>query len=153
MHLDVQFHQALQKVNGLERPTQWCANQARNHPDFYKGVLVINHLFRAVSIWAFLKYCQSPMKIKLAICFGGSLIYRLTVESNCAYKFALPAFFGGAALLTASRSAAKIMNRSALRTFKSLGHASLNMVPIAGYLVYITLTASYDVDNPKNRCH
>lgn len=152
MYIDQQFHKALMKINYLPDATKWCDQKAKEYPNVYKGVLVANHLFRAVAIWAFLKYNRSSMKVKLAMCFTGSMVYRLTVESNCAYKFALPAFFGGAALLTAGHTTAKILNGSAFRTFKSIGNATLNMVPITGYLAYIVLTTSYDVDHPKKTC-
>ncbi|MCB1106715.1 MAG: hypothetical protein KDK76_01300 [Chlamydiia bacterium] len=130
MSFDVQFHDALKRVNWVvEEPTKWCDVQAKEHPQLYKGVLVVNHLFRAVSLWAFLKYGKQSMTMKLTTCFLGSLGYRLTVESNCSYKFALPAFGGAVALLLAQRS-------------------YFGLIPLTAYFTYITLTTSYDVDHP-----
>ena len=81
------------------------------------------------------------------ICFAGSLFYRLTVETNCAYKFALPAFAGSIAFPIALPGLFNLINGIA---FVSLGHAgrySPLLIPLAAYLAYIVLTVSYDVDN------
>jgi len=44
---------------------------------------------------------SSPV-LACGVCWGGALLYRITVEGNCAFKFALPATFGGMALWAAS---------------------------------------------------
>ena len=92
------FHNQIAKYNLLETPTNQLEHYFKKHPEQYKGVLIVNHLFRAISMWAFLKYNRNPMQTKLFVCFAGSLVYRMTVEVNCAYKFALPALGGGCSL-------------------------------------------------------
>ena len=73
------------------------------------------------------------------ICFGGSLFYRLTVETNCAYKFSLPAFSGGLALLSVK---AILATRPALNSLPMIGSGFVFL----RYLSYIVLTVEYDVN-------
>jgi len=145
------FHQQVTKYNPLEAPTKQLEQYFKNHPEQYKGVMIANHLFRAVSMWAFLKYNRNPMQTKLLACFAGSLMYRMTVEVNCAHKFALPAFGGAVAFMMGSRSLTKVINGSAFYSLKALSKAFVSLIPMEGYFVYITLTTSHDVDHP--RCH
>ena len=79
-------------------------------------------------------------------------MYRMTVEVNCAYKFALPAFGGAVAFLMGSRSLTKVVNGAAFYSLKALSNAFVLLIPMAGYFVYITLTTSYDVDHPRSHC-
>jgi hypothetical protein len=44
------------------------------------------------------------------LCFVGSLFYRLSVEKNCAYKFALPAFAGSMAFMIALPALISMIN-------------------------------------------
>lgn len=146
------FHHQITKYNLLEKPTKLLGQYFKKHPEQYKGVLIMNHLFRATSMWAFLKYNRNPMGTKLLGCFAGSLAYRITVEVNCAYKFALPAFGGAVAFMMGSQSLAKVVNRSAFHSFKAFGNAFLSLTPMTGYFTYITLTTSYDVDQASCSC-
>ena len=93
------LHDFIENHNFLKGPTDRVDAYLRSHRTLYKVALVINHLFRSVAMAAFLSVMPFSMPINLAICFAGSLFYRLTVETNCAYKFALPAFGGSVALL------------------------------------------------------
>jgi hypothetical protein len=85
--------------------------------------------------------------INLAICLGASLFYRLTVENNCAYKFALPAFAGGAAILLAKAALVPLITGVALASIGAWALAGAAFIAITAYVVYIALTVSYDVDN------
>lgn len=94
----------MQKLQCL---SSW-ANQAKTYleqnPRLYKVTLLVNHLFRAVCMGALMFVLAEAFSPVLAcgVCLGGALLYRITVEGNCAFKFALPATFGGFALWTAS---------------------------------------------------
>ena len=142
------FHQQIAQYNLLKRPTRQVEQQFKKHPEQYKGVLIVNHLFRAISMWAFLKYNRNPMWTKLLACFAGSLAYRITVEVNCAYKFALPAFGGAVAFMMGT----KVINKTAFHSLKAFGNAFLSLTPMTGYFAYITLTTSYDVDHRPCSC-
>jgi len=146
------FHHQIAKYNPLETPTKQLEQYFKKHPEQYKGVLIANHLFRAISMWAFLKYNRNPMQTKLFVCFAGSLMYRMTVEVNCAYKFALPALGGAAAFMMGSRSLTKVVNGAAFYSLKAFSNAFASLIPMEGYFVYITLTTSYDVDHPRRHC-
>lgn len=138
MSLALSFHNFIEQYNVLTEPTQKIHQYLRAHPRLYKVALVINHLFRAVAMATFFAVCPGPLLISSSICFLGSLFYRLTVETNCAYKFALPAFVGGLAL------------RLSVMTFKHFSSweaVAGSSVSLSVYLAYVVLTVSYDVDS------
>ena len=151
MSLDVRFHRFIDHYNPLKAPTQYVERKAKENPFLFKGVIVMNHLFRAFSMWAFLKVHKASMRTKMVFCLAGSVGYRLTVETRCAYKFAIPSFAGAVAFLLGSKSLPRVINGAAFKSIKTLSNATLNLAPLGGYMVYIILTTSYDVDHP--RCH
>lgn len=158
MGLSVQFHNALEQVNVLKKPTETIKEYLTKHPTLYKIALLVNHLFRAAAMSFFMLALPFSLPINLALCFSASLFYRLTVEGNCSYKFALPAFAGAAAFPFAQAGYAELISRAA---FQSLGSfvASLGLLlPFTAYVAYIVLTVNYDVDQncpvfaPKKTC-
>src|ERR1700691_3172861 len=92
-----------EQFNILETPTRQVSDYLVQHPILYKAALVANHLFRAISMAAFTICLPFLIPVNLAICSAGSLFYRLTVETNCAYKFAMPAFKGSVAMSIAAK--------------------------------------------------
>lgn len=89
----------IQRTSILSKPTNDLHRFFESHKTLYKVVLFINHLFRAAAMGALLASMSFSWPAKLTICFSSSLFYRLTVETHCAYKFALPSFWGGLAYL------------------------------------------------------
>jgi hypothetical protein len=83
----------------------------------------------------------------IGICFAGSLFYRLTVETRCAYKFALPAFAGSLALPMGWEALAKLVQGAAFSSLRAFGAACANLAPCLGYMAYVVLTVDYDVDH------
>ena len=130
------FHNAIVRFNTLHTPTQKLNHYFRSHPTEYKVALLANHIFRAVSMTALMTTLPLSFLTGNALCLAGSLFYRLTVETNCAYKFALPAWAGSISLLLA---------KGALAT--TTLHAATCLVPLAAWSAYIVLTVSYDVDH------
>lgn len=115
----------------------------KSHPTIYKIALIVNHLFRAVMVAALMLMLPFSPWMSMAICLAGAIFYRLTVETNCAYKFALPAFAGGSALLIAKEACIQAIAQGALAAFASVAFASISL---CAYFAYIVLTVSYDVD-------
>ncbi len=84
--------------------------------------------------------------VKAAFSFSASLLYRLTVENNCAYKFALPAFAGSLALPIAKTALPKVINSVAFTSMKMFARTLGSLLPLTAYVAYIILTVSQDVD-------
>lgn len=141
------LHQCIERTNFLAKPTDKINEFLYKHRTLYKVVLIANHLFRAAAMLAFMLFLPFVPLANLAICLGGSLFYRLTVENNCAYKFALPAFAGATAALLAKTAWIPIITGVALSSIGAWALALASLVPITAYIVYIALTVSYDVDN------
>jgi hypothetical protein len=120
------LHTVIEQCNILQEPTRRIEEFLIAHPNLYKVVLLVNHVFRAVSMAAFRLALPCSGPLGLAVCFAGSLFYRLTVETHCAYKFALPAFAGSIAITMAT--------------------SCVSVVPLTAYVVYIVLTVNYDVN-------
>lgn len=113
----------------LEKATETVKEYLNDHPTLYKIALIVNHIFRAVSMGFFMMALPFSAPVSLAICAAASLFYRLTVEGNCTYKFALPAFAGALALQFAS------------------------IIPLTCYVAYIVLTVNDDVDQNCTKFH
>jgi len=141
MSLSARFHGVIDRVSPLNRLTDRATQYLRSHPTVYKLALLVNHLFRAVAMMGLMMMLPFCWPVNMAICFLGSLFYRLTVENNCAYKFALPAFAGGVAFPMAQPALVACVSG---RAFESL--AMLSAVPLAAYLAYVILTVDYDVN-------
>lgn len=144
--LSVRFHNCIERANCLTAPTKHLANFFDAHPTAYKIALIINHLFRAVMMVGLMFIPQVPLAISMGVCLVGSLFYRLTVERNCAYKFALPAFAGAAAFMLALPALINILNGGAFVSLSSTLQSGASLIPLAIYGTYIVLTVDYDVD-------
>lgn len=118
------FNEGIAKWNILEGPTEKLDEFFREHPNVFKVALIANHLFRAAAM-SFMMLAP----IGWPVCVLGSVFYRLTVEKNCAFKFALPSLAGGISFLMATAG------------------DILNFVPTAIYFSYVVLTVDYEVDN------
>jgi hypothetical protein len=141
--LEVTLHDFIEKHNVLARPTMKIQNWRMENPNLYAVVLLANHVFRAVSMFALSKVLIFPTPINFAICFAGSLFYRLTVEVNCAYKFALPAFAGSIAIA----SVHEMVHGVAFASLSESSRAFFFLAPLVAYASYICLTVSYDLDH------
>lgn len=142
---DVALHKCIEKNNVLQKPTENINTFFNKAPHFYKVALLVNHTFRALAMTAFCYMLPFAMPINIALCFGGSLFYRLTVETNCAYKFALPAFAGSIAIPLGIAGLANIIAGVALASITAFGVAVLAMLPLAAYITYVVATVNYDV--------
>src|SRR5579872_1993446 len=92
------LHHCINKCTVLQKPTEKIQEYFEQYPKLYKAALIVNHLFRAISMAAFRLFLPCAPLVSIGLCFASSLFYRLTVETHCAYKFALPAFAGSLAL-------------------------------------------------------
>ena len=146
----IKLHTVIEKFNPLNELTQDITKFLLVHPTLYKIALVVNHIFRAVTMAFFMHVLPFSLPVSGALCFGASLFYRLTVENNCAYKFALPAFIGGMTLPTARFGFAQLINSVALKNLAFFSHSIVFLMPVAVYLTYVVLTVDYDVNQ---RCH
>ena len=96
--------------------------------------------------------------VNLALCFSASLFYRLTVEGNCAYKFALPSFAGALTFPFARTAFADMISKAAFHSMNTFAVTLCSLLPFTAYLTYIVLTVNYDVDKnceflaPKRPC-
>jgi len=147
MSLDVTLHHCIERYNILQKPTEKIAEYFREHPNVYKVALLVNHIFRALAMAAFCSALPFSVPINIATCFVGSLFYRLTVETNCAYKFALPAFAGSIAIPMAASALTNIITGVALISITAFGLTLISLLPLATYVTYIVLTVNYDVNN------
>lgn len=147
MSFPTAFNDFIEDYNVLAEPTYQINDYFREHPTLYKVALLVNHIFRAVSMVGFELILPFSLPVNLLICFAGSLFYRLTVEKNCAYKFALPAFAGSVAIPLGLKALGDIINGVAFASIGAFAATAVLLVPITAYVAYIVLTVSYDVDN------
>lgn len=146
MSAALRFHNFIDKYNILHKPTEIVRDFLNNHLTFYKVVLVVNHIFRAVMMTALMLALPYSIPVKAAFSFSASLLYRLTVENNCAYKFALPAFAGSLALPIAKTALTKLISNTAFTSMNRFALTLGSLLPLTAYVAYIVLTVSHDVD-------
>ena len=128
------LHNFIVNHNVLTEPTNALEDFFAEHPTLRKIALIANHLFRAIAMLGLMIASPLPMLATSALCFIGSLFYRLTVEIHCAYKFALPAYAGSVAFCC--------LREAALTSLRAAW-----FLPLAAYVTYIVLTVDYDVDH------
>lgn len=85
----------LTDIEQLNVTAKHIGNYLEKNPALYKAVVVINHLFRAMLMAVFMVALPYGLAMSCAVSLGASLFYRLTIERNCAFKFALPSCLGG----------------------------------------------------------
>lgn len=147
----IRFHNCIERYNILNSATNRIAPFFNSHPTAYKIALIVNHLFRVAAMVGFMFIPGMPLIPGMAICVVGSVFYRLTVEKNCAYKFALPALFGAAAVMLAIPAVINLMHTAGATSILSGFKAGASFMPLAFYAIYIILTVSYDVDKTLGR--
>lgn len=145
MALDAVLHNAIENYNVLARPTEYISEKMRAHPNLYKLALLVNHIFRSAAMAGFMLFLPFSLPVNSLICLGGSLFYRLTVEINCAYKFALPAFAGSVAFLVGKTALAEVVSGAAFASINAFGAGFATLIPLCAYTAYIALTVNYDV--------
>lgn len=149
--LSVRFDNCIDRFNILKAPTECIANYFDTHPTAYKIALIMNHLFRAGMMVGIMFIPHLPLAAGMAICFAGSLFYRLTVERNCAYKFALPAFAGAAAFMLALPAFISMVNGTGFASVAVGFKTCASFIPLALYGAYILLTVNHDVNKTLAR--
>lgn len=147
MSYAIRLHNFIENYNVLTAPTNRTNQFLRKHRTLYKIALLANHIFRA-TMMTFLLLVR-PFGCPLSICFwlAGSIFYRLTVENNCAYKFALPSFAGGLAFHVGKPALHSLIQGSVFASQEALSRVFLPLLPLSAYFAYIALTVSYDVDH------
>jgi hypothetical protein len=149
MSFDLSLHNLIEKCNVLQKPTEQINEYLIDHPNLHKVVLLTNHIFRAASMVALSLLLPFSAPVNILICFAGSLFYRLTVETHCAYKYALPAFAGSIAFPIALPALTNLVSGVAFASLSAFGLAFVTLLPLAAYFTYIALTVNYDVDNRR----
>ncbi|MBY0529505.1 MAG: hypothetical protein K2P51_04870 [Rhabdochlamydiaceae bacterium] len=149
MSLATSLHKTIVEYNVLKDPTDKIGDYLKTHPMLHKSVMLINHLFRAVAMTAFCFALPFSAPINIGICFAGSLFYRLTVETHCSYKFALPAFAGSLAMPLAQSALPQLVSGVAFASMNAFSSVCLTLLPMAAYLSYVVLTVSYDIESKR----
>jgi hypothetical protein len=148
MTLAVSLHNAI-KHNPFKSAAEEGMAYFATHPTLFKIVLLVNHLFRSAAMVGLLACMPFSIPVNAAICAGGSIFYRVSVEGNCAYKFALPSLAGAISFFIAAPAVASLVSGVALATIGAFAVACVRLLPAALYAAYILLTVSYDVDHRR----
>lgn len=147
MTVSSQFHEMITQHNILTKPTQDLASYFARNPQMLKAAMICNHIFRAAVMLGFMVALPFSLPVSAALCAAGALFYRLTAETNCSYKFSLPAFGGALSALIAKPALLQIISGVAFVSMSALATALIGIVPIAMYAIYVVLTVDYDVNS------
>ncbi len=130
----------------LNEPAKNLQKIFKEHPQLYKGILLVNHVFRAAAMVGFMQMLSYSMMTNIAVCVGFSALYRLTVEKNCAFKFALPALGGSVAFLVSKQALLKVIQGTAFHSINAFVSSSLALLPLCTYIGYVTLVVDHEVN-------
>jgi len=101
------------------------AKEFDKRPTLYKTSLVVSHIFRSIMMYGLMSL--SPF-FTFGVVLPLSLLYRVTIERFCAFRFALPSLVGGAALIFSQ--------------YSIFGYISL-----AAYIGLVTYISHKDIEN------
>lgn len=124
----------------LDDVAESCDHYLRENPRLHKIVLMLNHLFRTLGMSAVMQVPNA-----LPFCVAGSLIYRVTVEKNCAFKFTLPALVGAFAIEFAE-GLIPLISGAAFASLEIFAAAFISVIPLILHSLYVYLTVDYEVD-------
>lgn len=151
MTIASKLHKFINDNNILTKPTQQINQYFANHPEAQKAALIFNHIFRAAAMAGFMMVLPFSFPVSAGLCAAGSLFYRLTVENNCAYKFALPAFAGASSALLGKTALLKLIHGVAFFSLEALSKTFVALIPLSLYAAYVALTVSHEVNH--RHCH
>lgn len=118
------------------------------HPIANKIVVLVNHIFRAVGMFALMAVLPFSLPINCALGLGASLFYRYTIERFCHFKFAIPACLGGMALHLTSPSLHLLIYQVASQAMASVT-SLLSAVCLTLYALKVIWISNRDVDAIK----
>jgi len=130
------------KYNPLAMPTDLIGDYLLENCTIYKVVLIVNFIFRTALMTAIMWLLPLPVAMAVGLGMGAaSLVYRLTVETNCIYKFSLPAYATSMSLWFAEIA----------WTHGPL-IASLSLIPLIMSVVYIVCDVDFEATNQGKSC-
>lgn len=117
---------------GFDSTCDRLAKEFDKRPTLYKVSLVVSHIFRSVMMYGLMSI--SPF-VTFGVVLPLSLLYRVTVERFCAFRFTLPSLFGGAALILS-------------------GYSMIGYFSFAAYVGMVSYISHTDVENymKKKKC-
>jgi len=118
-----------------------------SNPALYEKTLVINHIFRATTVFAFMKTLPFSLPVSFGVMLAPSLLYRASIERFCVFRFTLPALAGGTALWAAHAAAISLVAGTAFSSLAAFLSAGLGIASLAGYLVFVYKTSHEDIEN------
>jgi hypothetical protein len=149
---DVTLHNFIKDYNVLESATNAIKEFFEEHTFLHKVALVVSHVFRALAMTGLCLYLPFSAPVNMGICFAGSLFYRLTVETHCPFKFALPAFAGSLSIPLGVQAIRDLINGIAFTSIATFSTALVSIIPLFAYSSYVLLTVNYDVNNQICEC-
>ncbi len=105
-----------------------------HNPNLYKTALLVSHISRAIMMYT--AFSLSPI-FACTILVPISLLYRVSVERFCCFRFTMPSLFGGIALYLVEKS-------------------MLGYIPLTAYSILACSIVNNDINTymarPKNGC-
>lgn len=117
-------------------------------PFLHKVVVVVAHIFRMLAMLALISFLPFGFAINCLFTLAGSLFYRVAIERNCPFLFAIPACLGAMALAFSIPYAVALFAKA---TFAHFAQALATSVPFGLYLGYIIWSAHTEVNERQGR--
>ena len=113
------------------------------HPVLHKVVIIVAHIFRMLAMLALISFLPFGLVTNCILSLSGSLFYRIAIERNCPFRFAIPACLGAMAF---AFSVPHLVALIAKTTFSQFMQALTTAIPFGIYLGYIIWSANSEVN-------
>lgn len=117
------------------------------NPLLYKITLIACHIFRALTMGAFMAYSLLGSLATCSLTLFSSVLYRAGVERFCAFRFMMPSVLGAAAFWAAKAAAVSFVAGAAFSTLGTTLGFGLGVASLAGYLTFVCFISHSDVEN------
>lgn len=131
--------------------TQDYGSFLRKNPNVYKVVLLVNQVFRAVMMMAFMAFLPFAPLVNFALGLAGSLFYRISVERGCSFRFALPSCIGAAACDLSLASLPALTSGVAFRSLQHFAATLVGIWPVALWAIVMTAITHTEVEAWRRR--
>lgn len=113
------------------------------NPLLHKIAVFAAHMFRMLASLALITFLPFSFPVNCLVALGGSVFYRVAIERNCPFHFAIPDCIGGMAL---SMSLPALVNITGLSTFAMLAETFIRIVPLGAYLGFTVWLSHHEVE-------
>lgn len=127
----------------VENIVEPIGRQLDANPLIHKIVVFAAHLIRLIGSLALITFLPFSMPVNCVLSLASNIFYRITIERNCSFLFAINDCLGAMAL---HFTIPYLVNQLALSSFAMLAATLASTVPFLAYLGYTVWVTHSEVE-------